>query len=511
MERIRRKMRYVMVILVLLMSPALLRANTLPPKNVVLLIGDGMGPEAVGLLVYYNRFMKGEDSRLNLERLMASGNTGYCLTYQYGTVVTDSASAATALACGVKTRDAMIGKDHQGRPVKSILDVARAKGKSTGLISNTRITHATPAGFYAQVVHRDMEAQIALQLLEGGKVDVALSSGAQFFIPKNTRVEEHPALKSTPQEAGWGASKREDEKDLVEQFKEKGYVVVASSRELEALKAESSPKILGLFGATAFPLAIDRQPQKVKGIPRLGEMTAKALEVLSRNPKGFFLMVEAGQIDWAAHANDVAAVLHEMLEMEEALGVILKFAEANPETLVVLTADHDTGGLAIAYNSFNPPAPVQLASGETWKSKHNFNDKGIFERMARQNKSFFKMVSDSKGNPAALKKEVEDNSAFAISEEQAAMVLAKEPSLGYPAPKEFTEFYVYGSMNPPAILGRILGREMGTAWAAGTHTHTPVMIMAQGPMAEKFRGLLDNTDVAKILAKAWGGELPSAQ
>lgn len=510
MNKIRRALQLVLAILVVLMSPALLGASS-SPKNIVLFIGDGMGPEAVGLLVYYNKFMKGDGSRLNLERLMASGNTGYCLTYQYGTVVTDSASAATALACGVKTRDGMIGKDHEGRPVKSILDVARAKGKSTGLISNTRITHATPAGFYAQVLHRDMEAQIALQLLEGGKVDVALSSGAQFFIPKGTRVEQHPALKSTPKEAGWGASKREDDKDLLEEFKKKGYVILADSQALKELKPEGSPRILGLFGATAFPLAIDRQPQTVKTIPRLGEMTEKALEVLSRNPEGFFLMVEAGQIDWAAHANDVAGVLHEMLEMDEALGVILKFAAVNSDTLVVLTADHDTGGLAIAYNSFNPPAPVQLASGETWKSKYNFNEKTVFERMARQNKSLFRMVLDSKGDPAALKKELEQNSAFTISEEQAAMVLAKDPFLGYPAPGEFKEFYVYGSMNSSAILGRILGREVGTAWAVGTHTHTPVMIMAQGPMAEKFRGLMDNTDVAKILAKAWGGELPSAQ
>ena len=468
-----------------------------------------MGPEAVGLLLYYNRFMKGGESRLNLERLMASGNTGYCLTYQYGTVVTDSASAATALACGVKTRDGMIGKDHEGRPVKSILDVARKKGKSTGLISNTRITHATPAGFYAQVIHRDMESEIALQLLEGGKVDVALSSGAQFFVPKGTRVEEHPALSSTPKEAGWGASKREDDMDLVGRAAQQGYAIVASSEQLGALEPGKQRKILGLFGAVAFPSAIDRQPQMVKGIPRLGEMTGKALEVLSRNPEGFFLMVEAGQIDWAAHSNDVAALLHEMLEMDEALGVILEFAQAHPETLVILTADHDTGGPSIAYNRHKPPEPVKLASGETWKSKFNFNEKAIFERMAQQRKSFFRMVLDSKGDPAALKREVEQNSGFSISEEQAGAVLAKESSLGYPVPREFSEFYVYGSMNPAALLGRLFGREVGTAWAVGTHTHTPVMVMATGPMADKFRGLLDNTDVARLMAQAWAGELPS--
>jgi len=134
-------------------------------KNVILLIGDGMGPEHVGLAIYYNRFMNGMEKRLNMERMMAAGNTGYCLTYQYGTVVTDSASAATALASGVKTRDAIIGEDHDGRRMKTITDIARQLGKSTGLISDTRITHATPAAFYAHIIHRDMENEIASQLI----------------------------------------------------------------------------------------------------------------------------------------------------------------------------------------------------------------------------------------------------------------------------------------------------------------------------------------------------------
>lgn len=407
------------------------------PRKIILVIGHGMGPEAVGVLIYQKRFTKGLGSRSNLEKLMAKGNTGYCLTYQYGTVVTDSASAATALACGVKTRDGMIGKDHDGRAMNSILDVAKARGKSTGLISNTRITHATSAGFYAQVLHGDMESKIAEQLLDGGK------------------------------------------------------------------------RVLGLFGATAFPLAVDRQPPMGKGVPRLAEMTAKALEILSKNANGFFLMVEAGQIDWAEHANDVAAVLHEMLEMDEALGIVLEYAENHPDTLVILTADHDTGGLAIAYNSHKPPTSVKLASGETWKSKYNFNDGSIFASMASQRKSLFKRVLDSKGDPASLKREVEQHSAFTSTEEQAAAVLAKDPALGYPAPREYTHFYVYGAMNPAALLGRFFGMELGAAWAVGTHTHTPVMVMATGPKADAFRGLLDNTDIAKIMAQAWGGSLPS--
>jgi len=202
----------------------------------------------------------------------------------------------------------------------------------------------------------------------------------------------------------------------------------------------------------------------------------------------------------------VASVLHEMLEFDQTIGLVMAFAEQNPDTLVVVTADHDTGGLAIAYNNVNPPAPVKLPSGETWRTKYNFAEKIIFEKMARQKKSFQKMAIDSKGNPAALKKEIEENSAFSISEEQAASLLAKDARI-----REYTEFYSEGSGNPSPRMGRLFGKEMNTAWAVGTHTHTPVMIFANGPLAEKFRGLLDNVEVPQIIAGGWGATLPASK
>ena len=480
-------------------------------KNVILLIGDGMGPEPVGLAIYYNRFMNGMDKRLNLERLMAGGNTGYCLTYQYGTVITDSASAATALASGVKTRDAIIGKDHDGRPMKTITDIATQLGKSAGLISNTRITHATPAAFYAHIIHRDMENEIASQLIERGDLNVAFSGGAQHFIPAGLKVEEHFDLKGIDTKAGWGGSKRKDNRDLIGEARRKGYAIVANDQELSVLEAKNTDKVLGLFSASGFPSAIDRQPHHQTGVPTLSQLTEKALEILKKNPQGFFLMVEGGQIDWVAHGNDVASVLHEMWEFDRAIGVVMSFAESNPDTLIVVTADHDTGGLAIAYSSHQPPAPVKLASGETWKTKYNFAERGIFEKMAKQKKSFLRMVMDSKGNPADLKREVEENSAFSMSEDQAAYVLGKDPQKGNPATKEYSEFYVYGNNNPMVLMGRLLGKETNTAWAVGTHTHTPVMVAATGPLGEKFRGLLDNVDIPQIIARGWGATLPAPQ
>ena len=474
------------------------------PKNVIFLIGDGMGPESVGLAIYYNRFMNGMDKRLNMERLMAAGNTGYCLTYQYGTVVTDSASAATALASGVKTRDAIIGKDQDGRPMKTLVDIARQLGKSTGVISNTRMTHATPAAFYANVIHRDMENEIAVQLIDRGDLNVAFSGGAQHFIPQQTKVEDHPDLRGINPKAGLGKSSRKDGRDLLSEAKNKGYTIVANEVELWGLDPRKVDKVLGLFAASGFPSAIDRQPQHKTGVPTLSHMTEKALGVLNKNPKGFFLMVEGGQVDWVAHGNDVASVVHEMLEFDNTIGLVMSFAETNPDTLIVVTADHDTGGLAIAYTNYNPPAPLKLASGETWKTKYNFAEKVIFEKMAAQKKSFLKMVLDSKGNPADLKREVEENSPFSLTEEQAAYVLGKDPKIKPPAT-------VYGDNTPQALMGRLFGKEMNTGWAVGTHTHTPVMVFAKGPWGEKFRGLLDNIEIPRIMAQGWGASLPASK
>ena len=485
-----------------------LPAQGAEPKNVVLLIGDGMGPEAVGLAVYYNRFMNGMDKRLNMERLMAAGNTGYCLTYQYGTVVTGSASAGTALASGVKTRDTILGKDHDGRSMKTLVDIARQLGKSAGVISNTRLTHATPAAFYAHVIHRHMENEIAVQLVERGDLTVALSGGARHFIPAGTKVEDHPDLKGIDKKAGWGGSRRKDSRDLIAESRNKGYALVANERELLALDAQKTEKLLGLFSASGFPSAIDRQPRYQTGVPTLSQLTEKSLEILERNSRGFFLMVEGGQIDWVEHGNDVASVLHEVLEFDQAIGVVMAFAEKNRDTLVIVTADHDTGGLAIGYSSYNPPAPVKLPSGETWKTKYNFGDKSIFAKMAGQKKSFSKMFRDSQGNPAAFKKEVEENSPFKISEEEAAAILSGDGKGAFPAPKGYSEFFLRAASSPTASMARLFGKETNTAWAVGTHTHTPVMIFADGPLAEKFRGLLDNVDVPQIIAKGWGAPLP---
>jgi alkaline phosphatase len=354
-----------------------------------------------------------------------------------------------------------------------------------------------------------MENEIAAQLVERGDLAVAFSGGAQHFIPAGGKVEEHPDLKGIDKKAGWGGSRRKDNRNLIAEAKIKRYAFVANEKELLALDVQKTEKVLGLFSASGFPSAVDRQPQHQTGVPTLSQLTGKALEILKRNTQGFFLMVEGGQVDWVEHGNDVASVLHEMMEFDQAIGLVKAFAEQNPDTLVVVTADHDTGGLAIAYSSYQPPAPVKLPSGETWKTKYNFADKTIFEKMAKQKKSFLKMVNDSKGDPANLKKEIEENSVFSITEEQAASILARDTQKVIIESQDYGVYHWFSADTATNRLGRLFAKEMNTAWAVGTHTHTPVMVFGRGPGSEKLRGLLDNTDLPKIIAQEWGASLPA--
>ena len=287
----------------------------LPPsrvKNVILLIGDGMGLSQIAAARIKAVGAKG---KLHLDRIPV---TGLITTCSAGSLVTDSAAAATALATGRKTNNGMIGVDPQGKRLPTILEAAKDRGMATGLVVTSTITHATPGPFAAHVKSRYDEVTIATQLLNT-KVNVLLGGGKAFFLPR-----------SAP------GSKRKDDRDLIGEAREKGYLVVQTKEELEKAEAKY---VLGLFqlrGLTTKP------PE-----PSLAEMTGKAIRLLSRSDKGFFLMVEGSQIDWASHRNDINDAIKQTLLFDEAVKAVLDFALADKRTLVVVTADHETGGLVV--------------------------------------------------------------------------------------------------------------------------------------------------------------------
>jgi alkaline phosphatase len=273
-------------------------------KNVILLIGDGMGLPAVYAA------MTVSDNPLNIERCTT---TGFQRTFSANGYITDSGAAGTTLASGKKTNNGAIGVDDKGNRVKSILEIAEENGLATGLVATSSVTHATPASFIAHQSSRGSYEDIAMDFLKTD-IDVFIGGGYDHF------------------------ANRSDNLNLVDSLILRGYEVDASMTMI--LKSNAGK----LAGFTA-PL---QPPYHLKGRGEmLPEPTGKAIRILSKNPKGFFLMIEGSQIDWAAHANAADNLIDETLDFDRAVGIALDFAQNDGHTLVVITADHETGGVAI--------------------------------------------------------------------------------------------------------------------------------------------------------------------
>jgi len=286
-------------------------------KNCILLIGDGMGLShvcAAGMAAY------GLGGRLAIQRMPI---VGLVETYSSSSLFTDSGAAATALATGRKTYNGAIAMDPFGRPLESFFATAKRRGMRTGLVVTSSLTHGTPAPFVANVPWRTMEPEVAAQLLERD-TNVLFGGGAGFFIPRST----FPKM-----------SFRYDNRDLLVEALRRGYKLTMNPAELPTI---SGDHVMGLFGLGPLPPAAIAKPS-------LAEMTSKSLQLLSRGGEGFCLMVEGSQIDWQSHRLDFEATIWETLEFERAVERCLEFAAQDGQTLVVVTADHETGGLALTY------------------------------------------------------------------------------------------------------------------------------------------------------------------
>ncbi|MDR1680004.1 MAG: alkaline phosphatase [Prevotellaceae bacterium] len=272
-------------------------------KNIILLIGDGMG------IAQVYAGMVSSPAPLNIERMKT---VGFSKTYSANDFTTDSSAGGTALACGVKTNNGMVGMSPDTVAVNSIMQIAKNNDLATGLVVSCNVTHATPASFVAHQPSRSMTEAIAADYLKSG-IDVFIGGGRNDF------------------------EKRKDGRNLSEELRSKDYTVVHT---LEAMNRVQSGKMAALLADNHPGKAAERDNLLVKGV-------YKSLELLSKNEKGFFLMVEGSQIDWAGHVNQSDYVVNEVLDFDKAVGVALDFADRNPGTLVVVVADHETGGLTL--------------------------------------------------------------------------------------------------------------------------------------------------------------------
>jgi alkaline phosphatase len=279
------------------------------PRNVILLIGDGMGVSQVTA-------GKIELGTLHMERLPVGG---ICTTFAGNRLVTDSAASGTALATGHKSYNGAISVSPDKRPLKTVLEYAEDRGMATGLVVTCSITHATPAVFAAHVDSREKDREIARQMTASG-VDVLFGGGWSYFLPDS--------------EPG-GA--RTDGLNLLNELRERMPV---------AMSVEEFRTLPDTDAAAAFFAPGHLLPAQSRELS-LREQTVRAIDILSRDRDGFFLMVEGSQIDWAGHENDHEWLIDELTDFDEAVGAAMDFAERNGRTLVVVTADHETGAYAV--------------------------------------------------------------------------------------------------------------------------------------------------------------------
>jgi alkaline phosphatase len=301
--------------------------NKMMAKNAILFVGDGMGPAQMTA----GRLYKGGSlGKMNYENFTY---TGFSKTYSSDNYTTDSAAGATALASGTKSYNGSIGmsdprweKNEVSRKLETIADLAKAQGKSVGIITTTRITHATPACFFAHAISRDSEEEIAQQVLDSN-IDLWMGGGKEFFIPHSEN------------------GKRKDERNILKLMEKKGGKVVSSLSEVKKIP-NLNQQVLALFSDSHIGYKAEGKSEAL-----LSHMVEESIRLLSQNPNGYFLLVEGGRVDHASHINMEENMMAEMVDLDNAIGLAMK--DTNPkETLIVLTADHETAGVAI--NGYGP-------------------------------------------------------------------------------------------------------------------------------------------------------------
>ena len=280
---------------------------------------------------------------------------------------------------------------------------------------------------------------------------------------------------------------------------------IVSDRHALAQASRNATKLLGLFAASHVPYVIDTRTMGLDGVPSLDDLTTAALEVLARSDAGFFLMVEGGRIDYAGHDNDAGAMLHEVLDFDAALGAGIAFQREHPETLIIVTADHATGGFGFTYTELDEPPEAQVLSGGlSYRTDTTYPDKRHLEILGNQSASFVYMLEQADGSPERLIETVGEHTGLSMTMEEAREALVRD-SAGNAWLEEVPYFYGDLSSNAACLLGRVLDRHTFVVWSTGGHTSEPLLTFGRGPGAEGLRGIYDNTHVYDVVRDALGG------
>jgi len=441
--------------------------------SVIFVVGDGMPTGVVRAMHEVRTGVFGlKDSNLYARLRDPKSSLGYMATASLSSIVTDSAPASAAWSTGVHTINHSLAALPDGRKLTTIFELLKPRGVATGLVTTTRVTHATPAAWVSHQADRDLEDVIADEML-AYKPDVLLGGGRKHFDPK----------------------KRKDGKDLLAGFAAAGFDVVNDRNALLAAPAQAKP-LVGLFSGSHIPYYVDRlNDSNLSGVPSLPEMTAAALRRLAKNPGGFLLQVEAGRIDHASHSNDAWSAIMDTIELDDTLGVIDAFLKVNPRTLVIVTSDHGNSGWGV-----NGTGPEYNDATKALRSYHA--GKASFEATIKR------MKDKSAGEIQNLMTEM---SGFLISPADAELIVQSMQPDFRPFPGDF----IY---QPDATMGRILAdsaypkhgaptvRRGNVGFTSCNHTAEDQLLLVYGHKAKEqgVDRLVENTELFNVMCRAFG-------
>lgn len=445
-------------------------------RNLIFMVSDGMGPTSLSMTRSWRQYTEHlpYDETLVLDQHLI----GQSRTRSTNSLVTDSAAGATAFSCGMKSYNGAISVTPAHEPCGSVMEAAKRLGYTTALVVTTAMTDATPAVFAAHARRREMEDQIALQMIGdthplGRMVDLMFGGGRCHFLPSNATE----------------GSCRDDVVDVVQKAQEHGWNYISSRDEFDKLETSVKLPLLGLFATGDIPYEIDRRSQS-DVYPSLEEMAKTALNVLSAASKdqeqGFFIMIEGSRIDHAGHGNDPAAQVHEVLAFDKAMAAVLNFIENDSKgvpTLLVSTSDHETGGLAAArqltaayprYHWF-PDVLANASHSASWASS---------TWRAHQN----------------------SNADVEVEQQFLTSLLSKSLGINDASQEELDSLSKEGAI-PSYIFADMISRRAQIGWSSHGHSAADVNIYSSDRnVAADLVGSHENTDVGAFLSKYLGVE-----
>jgi len=423
-------------------------------KNIIFMISDGMSSGTLAMANLYSQTILGKNG--NWMNLYLENKVSRALmdTASASSIVTDSAAASSSFGGGYRVKNGVLNIGANGEKHVPIWQKFKKAGKKTGCVTTVTITHATPAGFCVNSDSRNAENEIAEMYAEIG-FDVMMGGGDEFFNPL----------------------KREDKKDIYSLYQQKGYQILKNRSDLK--KAEKGKKVLGIFNSGALPYSIDRKNiSELQHTPSLAEMAQTAIDQMKDHKEGFVLQIEGGKVDWAAHANDISALIHDQLAFDEAVKTVIDFAEKDQNTLVIITTDHGNANPGTIYGS---------------DATRNFNSISNY----KFTNEYILNSIHSDFNLQQMKDWIYETNKISLADDEAKHLLSFYSGLE----KQETGIYNYKKL-PFKVYSEIQKKHNSVGWISMDHSGDYVEVAVYGPGKELLPPFIKNTDLHYLMLKA---------